>query len=241
MGRRISSPTDAQEHLKKLKNRYGVSMTAVAEMSGFAENTVWSLYRGSSRYSATWEVYEDTVERILSIEPMAAIAYLEQHGRLITAEPTRRMVNALRLEGFGIPFLGEHYFHTNRRNMLDMLNPRKVTVYLRTHQTAKRAYAELEHKSPADFGISERYANRIIRGARNRDAVPRHCWDAETIMNPDAIPEWTGACGTPAGYRIHRREGHKFWRKDASHKDGGYWAVACPPCQSAYKREKRDA
>src|SRR5690606_31398529 len=42
-------------------------------------------------------------------------------------------------------------------------------------------------------------------------------WDPDTIDDPDAYPEWTGACGTHRGRLIHKREG----------------TPVCGPCKAA--------
>lgn len=52
------------------------------------------------------------------------------------------------------------------------------------------------------FGV--RYAQNR---ARKLGYAPPGCWDADTIDDPDAFPEWTGACGSMTGWRIHAREG----------------------------------
>lgn len=50
---------------------------------------------------------------------------------------------------------------------------------------------------------------RTVRSVRARAAnngyEPLACWDWDTIGDPDVNPEWTGFCGSTAGYHAHKR------------------------------------
>lgn len=58
---------------------------------------------------------------------------------------------------------------------------------------------------PAEHCTALSIAKTKARARRQRWA-PTWAWDGDTLDDPDASPEWTGACGTAEGYRIHIRE-----------------------------------
>ncbi|MFD6740741.1 hypothetical protein ACWHA6_37965 [Streptomyces anthocyanicus] len=87
-------------------------------------------------------------------------------------------------------------------------------------------YERLGAASPGLCGVSHIAA----RGARERAAAarwaPPAAWDDDTIDDPQAIPQWTGYCGTVRGALAHERDGLPL----------------CPPCEDArHRRRLRDA
>lgn len=119
-----------------------------------------------------------------------------------------RRLNALSLAGYQLRFLAERLPFAGTKCLQDIMlgvNTKKIQ-YGRAKAIAD-LYEELMTKSPADYGISSRSVLVSATYARRRGAVPASCWDPDTIDDPDAIPQWTGMCGTPYGARIHRREG----------------------------------
>lgn len=65
---------------------------------------------------------------------------------------------------------------------------------------------KLETADPADYGIDSRKRKYCRAFAIKKGCAPLGCWDVDTIDDPEAIPEWTGACGTELGPSIHKRE-----------------------------------
>lgn len=69
------------------------------------------------------------------------------------------------------------------------------------------AYDKLYVAQPVDWGVTPRSVAYAKTVAAKNNYAPPGCWDEDTIDDPDAFPEWTGACGTLNGVRIHRRDG----------------------------------
>lgn len=79
--------------------------------------------------------------------------------------------------------------------------------------------------SPGLHGVSHIAA----RAARDRAAAarwaPPAAWDEDTVDDPEAIPQWTGFCGSVRGALAHERDGIPL----------------CPPCADAlHRRRLRD-
>lgn len=63
-------------------------------------------------------------------------------------------------------------------------------------------YARLAEKDPAELGVL--VPPHVLSRARKRYPLPPTVWDLDTIDRLDMYPEFTGACGTTTGYRIHK-------------------------------------
>lgn len=120
---------------------------------------------------------------------------------------TVRRIGALTRDGFGSMWLAPE-LGMDPRNLNRLYRPgtRKFVVY-ETAEKVAALYDKLECARPEEFGISDYAANRARLYAVRRGSAPRICWDPDTIDDPQAIPEWTGACGKAEGLRIHQREG----------------------------------
>jgi hypothetical protein len=84
-------------------------------------------------------------------------------------------------------------------------------------------YDELWNADPAKYGAT---AARIARARKYAAAygwAPVGAWDDDTIDDPEAVPNWTGQCGTPEGFWAHR------------YID----VLPCPPCRDAFNAERK--
>ncbi|MEU6707865.1 helix-turn-helix domain-containing protein [Streptomyces wuyuanensis] len=80
-------------------------------------------------------------------------------------------------------------------------------VLAATAEAAATLYDKYQHVDPRDVGRDERWIKAAKTRAVQHGFAPPWCWDEDTIDDPNAIPEWTGACGTARGYAIHQRDG----------------------------------
>ena len=94
-------------------------------------------------------------------------------------------------------------------------------------------YEKLSCADPADYGVTKMGIARAKGNARRREWAPSLCWDDDTIDDPDAFPEWTGACGTVTGYNLHRSE--RVHVKVTADRSTGRerLTVLCAPCCEA--------
>lgn len=115
----------------------------------------------------------------------------------------RRLV-ALRADGWTVDYIVEQLPCYNASNIQKICRGEQKLIGIQAYQAICDLYDKLKDANPLDAGISPRAAK--VAKAYVRGAPGAACWDWDTIDDPNAIPEWTGACGTPDGYRIHLRE-----------------------------------
>lgn len=124
----------------------------------------------------------------------------------LDATGTRRRALSLWHDGFGPQFMADRTGWP-KSNVQRLARGRVIRVEYRTAVMFRNLYEKLEGAQPGDFGIPVRSARYVQGFARKLGGVPRRCWEEWTIDDPDAIPDWTGYCGTGLGMAIHRREG----------------------------------
>ena len=190
-----------QSRLKGFKAR-GMSYAQMADQVELPANTV--------RFACTSRtgMFRSTAESLARVrfEPPAPTAPVDPTG-------SRRRLQALRRDGFSLPLIAEQA-NLGKRSLWKLADGRCKYVLASTSTAIAELYDQLESKTPGDFGVTRREVTFVSTFAAKRGYAPRHCWDPDTIDDPEAIPEWTGACGTAEGLRIHQREG----------------IPACPPC-----------
>lgn len=142
--------------------------------------------------------------------PLVAMRFEEPDDNAwVNPVGTQRRVRALWVDGFTIPWLVEKSGVGNRVYFQKMSQADAVMSHVtgRNARVIRELYNDLSDRSPEDFGIPIRTVRYCRTFAGKQGCAPRHCWDPDTIDDPRAAPEWTGACGTSEGRQIHAREG----------------------------------
>jgi hypothetical protein len=93
-----------------------------------------------------------------------------------------------------------------------------------TQRATRDLYDQLWKLNPLEHGVALHSHNRARNLAHAYRWAPVGAWDDDTIDSPDAFPDWTGACGTPRGYRAH-----------STHR-----IPLCDPCREAGSAERRE-
>jgi len=118
---------------------------------------------------------------------------------------TQRRAQALRADGFTYIWLCTQLGHPKNSPWLQrIITGRKEPGKLVHFVIAKSArdIEALYDKLSGEHG--KRYS---VKRSAQLGYAPSHCWDSDTIDDPQALPEWTGKCGTPDGALVHEREG----------------------------------
>lgn len=234
----LTVPSDsAVRRVRLLHDQYLMTLESIAEAASTLDHrisygTVWHLYTGrGKRADGTLRARTATVRAVMAV-PVPAEPVPPAEGELGASVPTctaLRRLEALALQGFPTRWVARNY--TNYKDASLFLIFANRNIKAATYLMYKAAYDELNGENPDDYGIPKNNQGQAKAAARRRDAVPAHCWDDDTIDDPDAIPEWTGACGTVEGYWIHKREGHRFLIK---HDSGSVREViGCDACRRA--------
>lgn len=120
----------------------------------------------------------------------------------------RRRLQALARAGFTSTLIAAE-IGGDSRNVYGLTVGRRGQGHV-SPETARRiadAYEEMHLRDPvSDYGGNPQACTRVRRIAERKGFAPHICWDSDTLDDPEAFPEWTGACGTARGRRIHARE-----------------------------------
>lgn len=141
------------------------------------------------------------------------------HGRgpRIPATGSRRRLQALIAEGFSYRILISELGIANPQWLHEFCKRDIRFTHIPFAQRVDEVYAKLQLAKPEDFGLIDFQIRRAKRTAVRHNWGNVMCWDDDTIDDPNAIPEWTGLCGSTKGWDIHMREN----------------IPVCTPCQSA--------
>jgi hypothetical protein len=201
------SPDRCIAHVLALRDEHGMSCADIAREAGLNDSSVDRLLRGAAKL-----IYRDTEEKILAVRPRPVVA----HGAYVPSVGTTRRLRALAAAGFTCAWIAEQTGWKKQFVSQLTLHP-APTVFAVTARRVADLYQRYESRRPEDCGVTARGA-KIASGLADRNGyAPPACWDDDTIDDPNAIPQWTGECGSMAGHRIHQRRGIPF----------------CEPCREA--------
>ncbi len=188
-----------QQRIRSYRSK-GMSLRQMSDQTGVSFRTIAEIQSAKGIRASTYARVKG-----LGFEP-------PDDSALIDATGTRRRLGALWYDGYPIPWLRERLGLLDPRHTQKLISGGKAVkgpalVRAVTAAATRALYDELETAKPGDFGVSPRTVKFCRTFAAKRGATPRTCWDPDTIDDPQALPEWTGACGTPQGLHIHYRDG----------------------------------
>ncbi|WP_406191508.1 MULTISPECIES: hypothetical protein [unclassified Streptomyces] len=205
---------DVQAYIRKLYFEGGMSAEQMHKQSGVSLNIVLSVIRGHRGIGENGRPTPIVAMRRTTIDRLTAMQYeppmISKHGAGARVNPqtTLRRIQTLIAQGYNLKWLSRQHDSVSDQHLSTLLTQTKGRRYIMA--TTAHAIAELYDKyhnvDPAHVGISQAHIVRAQHTAQRRGYTPPSCWDADTIDDPDAVPEWTGACGTEEGYLIHKRE-----------------------------------
>lgn len=207
-----SVPADeVRAHIERYV-RFGGYVLDLSNESGVSQMAIYRIRSGQKR------VYRENAAALLAVRlPVTTIGLTRRLQALAVAGFTSAVVEAE--VGCGQTTIQAlRQGNRNRRNR-SKWGPEIV-----------RAYRTLDGKNPADFGIARRVAHHQRMRCLRMGWAPAGCWDPDTIDEPSAIAEWTGACGTQLGYTRHREHKVDVWHVTPS---GPVRRTACRPCLDA--------
>lgn len=187
--------------------RYGMSDNMIADQVDVHDSLPSKVRRGKIK-----TMHRDTFNKVMSLRPARPpVSHSPRRGKVpsgakVNSTGTVRRMQALRADGFPGHLLGDQLGVTYEA-VAQLAKTTRTVVLKSTRDDVARLYEELSGKTPADFGVPPNIIGKCSTWARRAGYVPRSCWDPDTIDDPAAIPEWTGACGTWIGARAHTREG----------------------------------
>jgi hypothetical protein len=207
-----------RQHVKAL-GEFGIGWIRVAKLARVSTGGVSKLLYGDRprNLPPSRRVRPETALKLLSVEPTLA-----NMGDAVPVDGTgtRRRLQALVAAGWTQSELA-------RRLVMQRANFGRTIVSdlvsVRTVRATLALYDELWRQDPVVHGVPAHRAAAARQIAKAQGWAPVGAWDDDTIDDPATLPDWTGMCGTPVGYRVHRRIG----------------VPACQPCKSAYSAVRK--
>lgn len=187
--------------------RYGMSDSMIGRQTGVNYTLPSKVRRGAIR-----TMHRDTFNKLMSLRPARPpVQHSEKRGKVpsgakVDSTGTVRRMQALRADGFPGHVLGDQ-LGVSYEAVAQLARTDRALVLRSTRDDVARLYAELDGKTPADFGVPSNIIGKCSTWARRAGYAPRSCWDSDTIDDPAARPEWTGRCGTVFGWHIHQTDG----------------------------------
>ncbi|GHF94607.1 helix-turn-helix transcriptional regulator [Streptomyces hydrogenans] len=182
----------AQARILFLGREIRMSDRQIATVSGVAATSISRVRDGGG-------ITRRNYDKLMAVRPELP----DLRGSVGSAVGVGRRVAALRAIGFPLRTLAVLTHASETRLRALSLGHGKVTHYEMT-QRITAAYEKLHDADPVDYGVTP--ADILRCKAWAKTLAPPTAWDDDTIDDPEAIPEWTGACGSDEGYRIHIRE-----------------------------------
>jgi hypothetical protein len=120
-------------------------------------------------------------------------------GKFIDSTGIRRRIQALRAIGYSAKVIADRAGSAEVRIQL-ICSGRQPTVRQFLAVKILKVFVEL-HQTPAPPGRSSTVASKH---ALANGWAPPAAWD--DIDDPNAVPDWTGHCGSDRGYWMHNRQ-----------------------------------
>lgn len=215
----LTTPEETERALKHVRWLYSKGMTcrqiadAVAEQQGaVVHDTSISCYVRGFRTGTKTEgaipvkrMQRVRYEAVMRTRPVISEAPW-RHGTFVDPTAGMRRVQALLADGFSYVYLTREIAgHKSSSYFAWRVAHGKHSHFFRsTDQRIKALYDKLSGVKAEDMFFAGHVA-RSKRMAKAKGFAPRHVWDEDTIGDPDAFPEWTGACGTLSGVYLHRK------------------------------------
>lgn len=223
----LVDPTEMRARIRHW-HYLGVTFERMSQRTGLESSLLRKQYRGGHFEQAQWR----TEQAVLGAE------FTEEDFEYPFAVGTRRRLQALVAKGFTQAFLAETsgWEHTY---LNQFTNSRRVRTTPEVKARVLKLWDKLIDTDPLDV-LAPRAVAYARTVARKRNYPPANCWDDDTIDDPEAAPQWTGACGTPEGRAIHRREGIPMCSACRSPRDESFsYGVFNPSAMLAWQGRRR--
>jgi hypothetical protein len=213
----------ARQHVLQLKE-CGFGDRSVAGLAGVDRKRVRDLLHGRAERGTPppAQIRPATAVALLGVEP----TFDNLPGAtVIDATGTVRRLRALVAAGWPQARIAQKLGWTDAN--LSALLRRERTI-VRTARAVRAVYDELWQADPLAAGVASHVCTRARDHAARSGWAPVGAWDDDTIDDPAAGPDWTGVCGTRAGYSAHRVIGVPACRR-------------CRDAEAARTRDRRAA
>lgn len=218
---------EARDRVVYWHDQRGMSHEQIRILCGLPSATQVMLTIGTpSRRTASMRLatYRKIMSPPLDAEPPVT-AFRRRAGVSVPIVGSRRRIQALNAIGFDCNTIATLVPNMEGRKLAAIGGGYSPHQYVtrQMHDDIRAAYGKLSNGNPADWGVAGRVLAFVLNRAARLGFAPPACWDDDTIDDPSAIPDWTGACGTSKGFSRHRASG----------------IPACQACREAVNADRR--
>ncbi|MFM9589828.1 hypothetical protein ACKI1J_15105 [Streptomyces scabiei] len=200
----------------------GMGLTGIAKHTGVNRGSLDHLLYGSHPVPPAVQIRTENAQALLAYWPR--IDDYEDRA-IIDATGTRRRMQALAVAGWPSNAIHQHIRVGNPQTIQKLRARTKVTALLA--RVIRDFYDQVSAKTAEDYGVEPWVAGRTRTWAAKRHWAGPEAWDPDTIDDSDAIPDWTGCCGTDRGWWTHRSVGIPVCQR-------------CESAHTAWLAERRD-
>ena len=191
----------ARAHVRQLMDS-GLGWQRIAAMAGVGNSVVEKLLYGAAYrgMGPSKRIRPETADKLLAVQPSADAL---GGAASVDGTGTRRRLRALVASGWPQARLADR-LGVHRSNFGKIIHG-PGPVLASTERAARHVYDELWNVDPREHGVDNQAYSRARNLAHRQGWAPVGAWDDDTIDDPAAFPDWTGRCGSPAGYQTHKR------------------------------------
>lgn len=219
--------------------QYGMDDRMIGDQIGMAMSGVWKVRTGTTK-----SMLRPTLEKILTLRPERIQSYEGERRKIhdgvhVPPHGTLRRLRALRADGYPQSFIGEA-LGTSAAAVGDIVCTPRASVFLTMREDVRNVYNRLAATTPEAEGVHPHQALRARNLAAKADWPRSIDWDDDQLDRPDGHPDWTGECGTVAGYFLHLSNSIRVKEYGEGHttKTGKMRrTVLCEPCRAARRRD----
>lgn len=200
--RRLTDPEEFEhvfEIVQKVHER-GMGCLDISEQTGVGRKLVDTIVYRPETIKHMFRDHRDRLEKLFYEDPAPG-----RHGALVNPDLGARRLQAMWCAGYPLTWQSQ-YCGCTPQHFSAIAKGATTRMHASVLLRIREMYDKLIDVDPLDMGITERAKGRAISGGLGRGFAPAHCWDDDTLDDPEAFPEWTGACGTAHGRTVHKRE-----------------------------------
>lgn len=234
-------PNDkVRARLAFLIDEKGIPARTIAKRAGVTEAMVLGHYHGYRRTGGHnhGKMYGDPLHQCTwgFEQKILKARFYPSDIFLVPSCGVHRRVGALICAGYSYSFLAQQLGTTLAVFHRKLVTDARGKIRKTYHDEIAAMYDKLIKIDPLEAGVTEhgnRYSKRL---AEKHGYAPEHCWDPDTIDDPDAVPEWTGHCGTETGYFLHLKHNilvQVYGEGTRTPSGKQRRKVLCAPCREA--------
>lgn len=194
-----------RERLRYLHDQRGITFDTIALRTELDVETLKMQYHGVNKQGN-----EILSCQMSSRDKIFSARFQPEDGTWFPSVGIRRRLQALMRVGFTTPWMAARLPRNGDHRMLFKVitgQKSRQICHVIFAQAVIEMYDKYADVDPATEGFAQCVTGRARSIARKHGYALPACWDSDTIDDPDAHPEWTGRCGTSAGWNIHQRDG----------------------------------